>query len=239
MIIFPAIDIMDGRCVRLTQGRSDESVIYGDPIDAAKEWIDGGAEWLHVVDLNGAFAGTSSIQKLYERIASLGVPIQLGGGIRSVADVRQRLESGISRVVIGTAAQSNPEMLAEACGLYGERVAVGIDAKNGYVSVNGWTETTSQTAADLARQVAAVGVTHIIYTDISRDGLMTGPNVEATRKMIEASGVNVIGSGGVGTLDHIAAFGQAGCHGVIVGKALYERRFTLKDAIKTARSVDS
>ena len=237
MIIYPAIDISGGRCVRLTQGLMNQKTEYGDPAAMARNWAKQGARWLHVVDLDGAFAGESrnieAVRGIIREAASLSV--QLGGGIRALEDIERWLEAGVSRVILGTAAIESPEMVREAVDRFGAcRVACGIDAKAGYAAVRGWTRSTGQTPLELAGDMKRRGVLTIIYTDISRDGALTGPNVAATRELVITSGMEIIGSGGVVDLSDIGALREAGCAGVIVGKALYEGRFELKDAIRQA-----
>ena len=239
MTIYPAIDISGGRCVRLTQGLMDQKTEYGDSAAMARRWAGEGAQWLHVVDLDGAFAGegrnTAAVRGILRE--SAGISLQLGGGIRTLADMERWLESGVSRVVLGTVAIESPELVREAVKRFGaRRVACGIDAKEGYVAVRGWASGTALTPPALAMNMKRLGITTLIYTDISRDGALTGPNVEATRDLIDACGMEVIGSGGVGDIRDIAALRDAGCAGVIVGKALYEGRFGLKDAIRAAES---
>ncbi|MDR2506114.1 MAG: 1-(5-phosphoribosyl)-5-[(5-phosphoribosylamino)methylideneamino]imidazole-4-carboxamide isomerase [Oscillospiraceae bacterium] len=239
MIIYPAIDIRQGKCVRLTKGIDGSEKCYGDPLDMAKKWIDEGAAVLHVVNLDGAFDGRLSDAqvKVFESIASLGVPVQVGGGIRSLSDVDLLFDAGIACAVIGTAAINNSSLVASACGKYQGRIIVGIDALNGIAKSHGWTESAGVSAARLALSTKELGVTRIVYTDISRDGMLGGANISETAKLIEQTGMEIIGSGGVGSLDDITAFKRAGCYGAIVGKALYENKFTLNEAIKAAVAV--
>jgi phosphoribosylformimino-5-aminoimidazole carboxamide ribotide isomerase len=223
--------------VRLIQGRDDARTGYGDPVDAAREWIDQGAQFLHVVDLDGAFCGTKADAnrlRPFERIVALGVPVQWGGGIRTIEDIKIRIAIGARRVVLGTIALTDPETVREACAKYPDRIACGIDARGGKAAIRGWTEETAVDALDLARSMRALGVAWTVYTDVSRDGMLTGPNVDETARFVRESGLRVIGSGGVGSTADIAALKCAGCEGAIIGKALYERRFTLREAMDAA-----
>ena len=231
----PAIDIREGRCVRLLQGRDDARTGYGDPVYAARAWIDKGAEWLHVVDLDGAFGrGHDARYALFERIASLGVPVQMGGGVRTLEDIERRFQLGSSRVVLGTVALIDPDMAREACLLFPDRIAIGIDARCGKTVIRGWTEETNTDALDLARSMRELGARWIVYTDVARDGMLEGPNIHETERMARESGANVIGSGGVSSIEDVIDLREAGCAGAIIGKALYERRMMLEDAMAAA-----
>lgn len=236
MIILPAIDLRNGRCVRLTQGRKESVKIYdGDPVDVAKAFVASGAEMLHVVDLDGAFAESNSAnrQLLRNITRAVEIPIQFGGGLRSSMDVEQVLELGVSRVVIGTVAAESPEILKEMVQLFGSCIAVGIDAQKGSVVTHGWEQTESLSALTLARRVAGLGVERVIYTDVGRDGMLRGLNIEQTCLIAEA-GVKVTASGGVSSLQDLRdlrAVSGVGIDSVIIGKALYERRFTLAEAL--------
>ena len=233
MILYPAIDLLDGQAVRLRQGKRDDVTVYGDPVELARKWRSKGAQWLHLVDLGAAFDGqTKHLPLLRDIVAAFGGPVELGGGLRTMEDIRLRMEAGVQRCIIDTAAAENPELVRKACQAYPGRIAVGIDAKNGKVALRGWVATADMTAAELALQIKALGVTTIIYTDISRDGMMQGPNVAATRKLVEETGMEIIGSGGVSCLKDLNDFRAAGCAGAILGKALYENVFTLEQALK-------
>ena len=233
MLLYPAIDLMGGQAVRLRQGRREDATIYGDPVRMACAWRDAGAQWLHLVDLDAAFSGQTEALPLIRRIAeAFGGPVELGGGIRTLADVEARLDAGVRRCILGTAAAENPALVAEACRLFPGRIAVGIDAKDGRVALRGWVEAAALTAPELALRMRDAGVTTVIYTDVSRDGMLQGPNVPATRALIERTGMEVIGSGGVATIDNLRDLRAAGCAGAILGKALYEKAFTLAEALE-------
>lgn len=236
MILFPAIDIRNGRCVRLTEGKFEcETVFAEDPAEMAVRWADAGAEYLHVVDLDGALAGQSSNTEVIKRIlAKVKIPVQVGGGIRTLANIENMLALGVTRVILGSIAVRDPELVREACQKFPGQVVVGIDAKNGEVAVEGWGIGGGIGAVELARKMAAVGVEHIIFTDISRDGMLSGVNVEATSELAKASGVKVIASGGVSSLADIKALQvheADGIEGCIIGKAIYTGALDLKEAL--------
>ncbi|WP_243370165.1 1-(5-phosphoribosyl)-5-[(5-phosphoribosylamino)methylideneamino]imidazole-4-carboxamide isomerase [Geotalea sp. SG265] len=236
MIVIPAIDLKEGKCVRLEQGLMERDTVYSDnPAAQALVWESKGAELLHIVDLDGAFAGEPKNRGAIEAIVkALKIPTQLGGGIRDLATIEAYLGMGIGRVIIGTAAQRNPELVQEACAKFPGRIVVGIDAKNGMVAVQGWAEVTGVTAIDLAKKFEGFGVAAIVYTDISRDGMMQGPNIEATRALAEAISIPVIASGGVSTLrdiENLMAVESAGISGAITGKAIYSGAIELSEAI--------
>lgn len=240
MIVIPAIDLKDGKCVRLEQGLMERDTVFNDnPGAQARAWQDQGAELLHIVDLDGAFAGEPKNRAAIEAIVrAVSIPTQLGGGIRDMATIEAYLALGISRVIIGTAAQRNPELVKEACEKFPGRIVVGIDAKDGMVAVQGWAEVTGITAVDLARKFEGFGVAAIIYTDISRDGMLQGPNLEATRQLAEAISIPVIASGGLSTLQDIRELmtvESAGVTGVITGKAIYTGAINLAEAIRIGK----
>ena len=236
MILFPAIDIRNGRCVRLTEGKFEcETVFAEDPAEMAVRWADAGAEYLHVVDLDGALAGQSSNTEVIKRIlAKVKIPVQVGGGIRTLANIEKMLALGVTRVILGSVAVRDPELVREACQKFPGQVVVGIDAKNGEVAVEGWGIGGGIGAVELAKKMAAVGVEYIIFTDISRDGMLSGVNVEATAELAKTSGIKVIASGGVSSLADIKAL-QAhaadGIEGCIIGKAIYTGALDLKEAL--------
>ena len=240
MLIIPAIDLKNGRCVRLTQGRKLDIKVYdSDPVEVARRFEDDGARMLHVVDLDGAFAdGTSRNRKIARRIIrALEIPVQFGGGLRSVGDVQQLIEFGAAQVVIGTLAAESPETLEKFVQLFGFRICVGIDARRGHVMTHGWEKEEKMGAIDLARRVADAGVDRIVYTDVARDGTLEGVNIEQTCAIARESGLRVTASGGVSSLAEIRQLGAArscGIDSVIIGKALYEGRFTLLEALRVA-----
>ncbi|MGE5372045.1 MAG: 1-(5-phosphoribosyl)-5-[(5-phosphoribosylamino)methylideneamino]imidazole-4-carboxamide isomerase [Solirubrobacterales bacterium] len=235
MIIFPAVDIKDGVCVRLVQGKKEDSKVYGrDPVEMALNWQSQGARYLHVVDLDGAFSGVPKNRDLIRRIAaSLSIPMQLGGGIRDLQTATEYLNAGVSRIIVGTRAQQDQDFVSRLLDQFGpERFIVGIDARDGMVAVHGWEDVTETPALELAQAMKARGVLRTIYTDVSRDGLLQGPNLPAIREMADQSGLSVIASGGVTTVDDLMALkALPGVEGAIVGKALYEARFTLSEAL--------
>ena len=240
MIVIPAIDLKDGKCVRLEQGLMDKDTVFNDnPGAQARAWQDQGAELLHIVDLDGACAGEPKNRSAIEAIVnSITIPSQLGGGIRDIATIEAYLSLGLSRVIIGTAAQRNPELVREACEKFPGKIIVGIDAKNGMVAVQGWAEVTDITAVDLAKKFEGFGVSAIIYTDISRDGMLQGPNLEATKALAEAVSIPVIASGGVSSLndiENLMAIESSGVTGVITGKAVYTGAIKLEDAVELTR----
>lgn len=240
MIIFPAIDIRGGRCVRLVQGRADQETVYGDdPAAMGKRWQAEGAAWLHVVDLDGAFGARPQNLEVIRRLRrSVAIPIQLGGGLRTLDTMATYMEAGIDRLILGTAVLKDPDLVARALTAYPGRIALGLDAKNGLLAVEGWTETSSRTAAEVARELAPLNPAAIIYTDISRDGVKQGVNLEATRNLAQATGIPVIASGGVSSIDDITTLlplEPLGVIGVITGKALYDGNLDLKQAIRVAR----
>lgn len=248
MIVFPAIDLRHGRCVRLRQGRAEDETVYDeDPAAVARRWVQQGAEWLHVVNLDGAFGQTGeddelplNLQRLAEiRAAAPDTPIQFGGGLRALPDLERALALGATRVVLGTVAVQQPELVGEALHRFGpERVVVGIDARGGRVATHGWQQVSDTTAAALALAMAQRGVARVVYTDIGRDGMLAGVNVEATAELARRSGLAVIASGGVASLDDLVrlrAHAADGIEGAIIGQALYQGALTLPDALRAAR----
>ncbi len=244
MIVIPAIDLKGGCCVRLEQGVMDRDTVFNEnPVEQALEWQRQGAELLHIVDLDGAFAGEPKNRASIEAIVGeIKIPTQLGGGIRDLATIEAYLNMGIGRVIIGTAAQRNPELVKDACKLFPGKIVVGIDAKNGMVAVQGWAEVTGVSAVDLAKRFEGYGVAAIIYTDISRDGMLQGPNIQATKALAEAVAIPVIASGGVSSLkdiENLMAIEGSGVVGVITGKAIYTGSLLLADAVAlTKRQVE-
>lgn len=240
MIIFPAIDIRGGKCVRLEEGRFDRETVFAEnPLEAARRWVDAGSEWLHIVDLDGARAGQPVNLEVVKKIAeTFDVKIQLGGGGRTLESVAAILSSGVQRVILGSVAVRSPELVSQVCAKYGERIVIGIDARNGEVAVDGWEKSGLLQADELALRMKAAGATRIIYTDISRDGMLTGVNVAATLQLADKSGLKIIASGGVRGMEDIQALQpltERGVEGVIIGKALYTGAISLKDALRVAR----
>ena len=237
MLVIPAIDLKNGSCVRLVQGRQADVTVYDeDPVAVAKQFAAAGARMIHVVDLDGAFKGGESPNRAVVKkiVEAADVGVEFGGGIRSVDDVQQLCDAGVARVVLGTLAVESPDLLRDLIARFGEKICVGIDARDGEVMTRGWEEGTRIRAVDLARDVASAGLQRIIYTDISRDGMLTGPNVEQTVAVARAANVHVTASGGVSSLDDIRRLRDAGeplLDSVIVGKALYEQKFKLEDAL--------
>ncbi len=241
LTVYPAIDLKDGRCVRLRRGEMDQATVYADdPAAQAVAWRDAGFSWLHVVDLNGAFAGRPVNGAAVTAIlAATDAPVQLGGGIRDLAGIETWLAAGVRRVILGSAAAKNPALVIEACKKFPGRIAVGIDARDGFVATEGWAETSDMPAAALALRFEDAGVSAIIFTDIGRDGMLTGLNLEQTVDLAAKITTPVIASGGVGSKDDLAALRHAAkgtrIEGVIVGRALYDGRVTAADALALAR----
>lgn len=237
MIIYPAIDLRDGKCVRLVEGDfSRETVFDADPAAVARRWAEAGAEWLHVVDLDGAVAGRPVNLPAIEAIsAAVDVPIQLGGGLRTLENLESAFAAGISRTILGTVALEVPELVAAAVERWGDAIAVGLDARDGKLATRGWLDQSDALAVDVARALQAVGVRHFIFTDIRRDGTLSGPNLESLAELIAAVDAGVIASGGVGRLADIEAAREVGAAGAIVGRALYDGRVDLAEAIALAR----
>ncbi|MEI8354830.1 MAG: 1-(5-phosphoribosyl)-5-[(5-phosphoribosylamino)methylideneamino]imidazole-4-carboxamide isomerase [Deltaproteobacteria bacterium] len=242
MIVIPAIDLKDGCCVRLEQGLMERDTVFcHDPAEQALEWQRQGAELLHIVDLNGAFAGVpKNLESVKEIVKGVTIPTQLGGGIRDLVTISAYLELGITRVILGTIAQKNPELVLEACRLFPGRIVVGIDAKDGMVAVQGWAEVTGISAVDLAKKFEGYGVTAIIYTDIARDGMLGGPNISATRELADSISIPVIASGGVSSLrdiEDLMRIEEHGVVGVITGKAIYTGAIKLAEALAMTKKI--
>ena len=243
MRLYPAIDLKDGACVRLRRGEMDGATVYSDdPAAQARAWQEAGCEWLHVVDLNGAFAGrpvnTAAVSAI---LAAAHVPVQLGGGIRTMAGVEHWLAAGVTRVILGSAALKDPALVHEACRAFPGRVAVGIDARDGMVAAEGWAETSTVSAVELGLRFEGAGVAAVIYTDIARDGMLGGLNLPATRALADQLQTPVIASGGVGGMDDLRALvdtardATGAIDGVIVGRALYDGRLNLAEALAALR----
>ena len=237
MLVIPAIDLKDGQCVRLLQGRKDAVTAYSnEPAKTAKRWESYGAKLIHIVDLDGAFTGRqTNLDAIIKIRQSIKIPLQVGGGIRNIGNVMNLFSAGIDRIIIGTAAIEDPEFLAYACKNYPGKVLIGIDAKDGMVAIKGWEEVTSLSAKDLVRRLEMFGVAGIVYTDISRDGMLSGPNIDATRDIVESVKIPVIASGGVSCIDDIKHLMKIqNLWGAITGKAIYSGVMDLKEAIRIA-----
>jgi phosphoribosylformimino-5-aminoimidazole carboxamide ribotide isomerase len=240
MTIYPAIDIQNGRCVRLRQGLADQSTAYfDDPAEPARDFAAAGSAWVHVVDLDGAFGGAPRNLAALSRIAAVVPRVQFGGGLRDAASVDAALAAGASRVVLGTKAAADEAFAAEMLRRHGEKIAVGIDARDGFVAVKGWVEVTALRATDFAARMAELGARTLIYTDIATDGMLTGPNLAALERLLAVAGANVIASGGVSRREDVLrlrrlARDHANLDGVIVGKAIYEKRVSLPDLLALA-----
>lgn len=236
MIVYPAIDIRGGRCVRLVEGDFARETAYdADPVDAARRWVEAGAEWLHVVDLDGAAVGEPvNVETVLRIRRAVDVPIQLGGGVRLEEHLAAAFSLGIDRAILGTAALRTPELVTRGVERWGDRIAVGLDARDGRLAADGWLDQTDSLATEVADRLAAAGVRHFVFTDIARDGTLRGPNLAALREMVGLLGERVIASGGVGEVGDIAAIAATGAGGVVVGRALYDGRLDLAAAVRAA-----
>ncbi|NIK11971.1 1-(5-phosphoribosyl)-5-[(5-phosphoribosylamino)methylideneamino]imidazole-4-carboxamide isomerase [Alkalibacillus almallahensis] len=234
MRIFPAIDLRNGQCVRLKQGDYNDETVYGDPIEMAEQWERDGASYLHLVDLDAAKGDPSENGQVIEQIVShVNIPVQVGGGVRDLERIQTLLDKGVTRVILGTAAVKDPAFAKEAAAQFGgDRVVVSIDARDGYVATDGWIETSELEAVDFAVQMQSYGIKTIVYTDIAKDGMLQGPNIDALYEMNEATSLNVIASGGVTSLKDIRALNDVKLYGAIVGKALYENKVNLAAIMK-------
>ncbi len=242
MIIYPAIDLRGGRVVRLKEGDPARQTVFSDdPLAIAHRWIDDGAAWLHMVNLDGAFAAANDNGEILEAVAALGVPVQFGGGLRTLADVEDAFERGARRVVLGTVAIEQPDVVRQVIERWGsESVCVALDARGGKVTTHGWQQASERTPAEVGREMANGGVRHALYTDVSRDGSLEGVNVAATVALAQATGLQVIASGGVSQLADITQLRASGAvAGAVIGMALYEGRFTLPEAIAAAGGQDA
>lgn len=241
MQLYPAIDLKNGQCVRLKQGEFKEITVYSDaPEEAAAFWQSQGATFLHLVDLDGALAGRSVNEDVIKKIAAaVSIPIEIGGGIRSEAAIHSMLSLGVTRVIIGTKAVENPEFIRDMVKRFGqERIVAGVDARDGMAAVEGWEKLSGISASELCGRMKEYGIRHIVYTDISRDGMLTGPNVAYTKKLTEDTGLDIIASGGMSSMEDLRQLYNAGIHGAIIGKALYENRIDLKEAIDAFENQD-
>lgn len=234
MRLYPAIDIKNGKCVRLKQGKFNEQTIYANhPYEMAKKWKDAGASYIHVVDLDGALDGIWTNKEAIEKIVNaVDIPVQTGGGIRTIRDIEERLNVGIDRVIIGTLAVKNPSFVKDAIEKFGsDKIVVGIDAKDGMVAINGWEEVSLMSALDLCQKMKGYGVKTIVYTDISKDGMLIGPNVEYTKYLIDETSLDIIASGGVASMEDLKDVEKINAEGAIIGKALYTQAIDLKEAV--------
>lgn len=233
MIIFPAIDVLNGKCVRLIQGDYNREKVYSDsPVDMAKQWEEKGAEYIHIVDLNGAKTGESINKEIISEIAStVSIPVQVGGGIRSLGTIKSYIAAGVSRVIIGTAAINDETFLQAAIEQFGDKVAVSVDARNGYVATDGWTDTSDVAALDLVKKLEDLGVKTIVYTDIAKDGMLQGPNLSEQQTINEATKMNVIASGGVTTKEDVENLQALNVYGTIIGKALYDGKLAFESVV--------
>ena len=237
MLIIPAIDIKGGKCVRLFQGKMNQETVYSDdPVSVAKRWEDEGAEFLHLVDLDGAVSGVPKNKEIIGNIIkAVKIPVEVGGGIRNIDSIKEYISMGSRKVIIGTTALENPELVHEACKIFSDKIMVGIDAKNGQVAVRGWKDVTGTSASALAKKFEGMGVSGIIYTDISRDGTLSGPNIDSIKSFAESIDIPVIASGGVSNINdikNIMKLTKHGVTGVIVGKAIYSGTVNLREAIE-------
>jgi phosphoribosylformimino-5-aminoimidazole carboxamide ribotide isomerase len=237
MIIYPAIDIKDGKCVRLVQGKAEKKTTYNEsPVNQAKFFEDSGAEFLHIVDLDGAFSGTSANKEVIcEIIQAVKIPVQIGGGVRDLDYISNLLSLGASRIILGTAAIKNPALIEIAATTYPKKIVLGIDAKNEMVAIEGWVEISNLTAVELINKFRHLALSHIVYTDIEKDGLKQGPNLNAIKNVAKNSPFPIIASGGVGSINDIKKIKmleEFGVKGIIIGKALYDKAFTLKQAME-------
>ncbi|HYF84041.1 MAG TPA: 1-(5-phosphoribosyl)-5-[(5-phosphoribosylamino)methylideneamino]imidazole-4-carboxamide isomerase [Clostridia bacterium] len=234
MRIYPAVDIYDGKCVRLKEGSLEKKeIFYENPVDAAKMWEQKGAAALHIIDLNGAFSGKTGNRAAVEKIInSVRIPVQIGGGLRSIADLTEALNIGAAKVIIGTGAVLDEELLENGIERYLDKIAVSIDAVDGFVAIKGWVNVSEFSAYNFASKIVGKGCKNIIYTDISRDGTMSGPNLDGIEKMCNVEGARITASGGVRSIDDLLAIKRTGAEGAIIGKALYAGVIKLEDALK-------
>ncbi|MGI6710788.1 MAG: 1-(5-phosphoribosyl)-5-[(5-phosphoribosylamino)methylideneamino]imidazole-4-carboxamide isomerase [Bacilli bacterium] len=234
MRIYPAIDLKDGKCVRLVQGDYDKVTVFGDPVEMALKWEKEGASFLHLVDLDGAKAGMSINEEAIKGIIkAIKIPIQLGGGIRTLEDIERLLNLGITRVILGSIAVKNINIVKEAINKWGdEKIVVGVDAKDGFVAIHGWLDKTNLKAIDFCLELEKLGVKYVVYTDIARDGMLSGYNVLSTKEIVDKTSLKIIASGGASSIDDLREIEKINCEGVIIGKALYLEKIALKEAIE-------
>jgi phosphoribosylformimino-5-aminoimidazole carboxamide ribotide isomerase len=237
MEIIPAIDLRNGKCVRLYQGDYNQETVFSeDPVSVAKHWKSLGAKRIHIVDLDGAAQGkVCHAQTITDIIRTVGIPVQVGGGIRTRESIEELFGVGVERVILGTAAIENQELVRESCQRVGKRIIAGIDARDGYVATRGWVESSKVTAVELAARMKSIGIKRVIYTDISRDGTLTEPNFAAITEMVAKSGVNIVVAGGISSIEHLQKLAAIGVEGAIVGRAIYTGHIDLKKALETVR----
>ncbi|MCX7841917.1 MAG: 1-(5-phosphoribosyl)-5-[(5-phosphoribosylamino)methylideneamino]imidazole-4-carboxamide isomerase [Clostridia bacterium] len=237
MIIYPAVDVKDGRCVRLSQGKFNDVTVYAEnPVEMALKWEQMGAQYLHVIDLDGARCGEpKNLSIISEMAVKLGIPVQLGGGIRTIDNIELVLCKGVERVILGTSAVKNPELVRNALKTFGEKIVIGIDAKDGRVAIEGWEKTSDFTAVEFAKKMEYLGAKTIIYTDIAKDGMLQGPNLAAMEEMVKAVGADIICAGGVSKTEDVINLKNAGVAGAIIGKAIYTGDIDLVEAIRAAK----
>lgn len=237
MILFPAIDIKDGKVVRLRQGNYDDMKVYDlDPIEVANSYKEAGAEWIHIVDLDGAKTGkTMNYGIITDIVKSTNINVEVGGGIRDAERIRNYLNAGAKRVILGTAAIENPDFVKLMLNEYSDSMAIGVDARDGYVAIHGWKQITSMKSADFCSRLADNGCKYIIYTDISKDGLLQGTNLKAYSKLSKIKGVNITASGGISSIDELKTLQSYNIYGAIIGKALYENKINLKEALEALK----
>ena len=233
MILYPAVDLMGGKAVRLRKGKREDVTVYGEGTEMARSFRKAGAQWLHLVDLDAAFDGTGrSLELIRAIVTAFGGHVELGGGLRSFEYVEMTMEAGVECCILGSAAVLDPELVRRSCQAYPGRIVAGIDADHGLACVHGWVRNTGVSAVKLALDMRDMGVTRIIYTDVNRDGMMQGPNLQETEKMVRETGMDIVMSGGVSSLDDIRHARDCGCSGVVLGRALYEKAFTLSEAVE-------
>ena len=235
MILFPAIDILDGKAVRLYKGDKNRVTEYGDPVEYAEKWAEAGAEWLHIVDLSGAFSGESGIDHVIAEIRRrVPIQIQSGGGLRSCRNIERRLEAGADRVVLGTMAVTNPDEFALSVFRFPGKIVAGIDAVNGMMAVNGWTEQTGVPAVEFGKKCRRMGISCALFTDITRDGAMKGANISEAVRAQRETGLNIIASGGISSVEELRILQESGVYGAVIGKAIYDGTVSLKEALQAA-----
>ena len=233
MILYPAIDLMDGKAVRLRKGVRGEKTVYGDPLEFVRQFRDAGAAWLHLVDLDAAFDGSTRCLPLIEKIVeTFGGNVELGGGLRTMEDVRQRMDAGVQCAILGSVCVKNPDLVRQACAAYPDRIVAGVDARDGMVAVHGWVEKSDVDAVTLARAMKELGVRRVIYTDVSRDGMMQGPNLDSSLWLFRETGLDIVVSGGISSLQDLKRVKESGLNGAILGRAFYDGAVDIAEALR-------